>query len=93
MGVPVITLAGQLAVHRSGVSLLQNLALPELIAATPEKYVQAGVALANDLSRLANLRATLRERIAQSALMDAAAFARDLQHAYRSMWQTWCHAD
>ena len=53
MGVPVITLAGRTAVGRGGVSILSNLGLPELIARTPEQYVEIAVRMATDLDRLA----------------------------------------
>ena len=35
MGVPVVSLAGQTAVGRGGVSILSNVGLPELVARTP----------------------------------------------------------
>ncbi len=90
MGVPVVTLAGRTAVGRGGVSLLSNIDLPELIARTPEEYVKIAVELASDPPRLAFLRATLRDRMRASPLMDAPRFARDVEAAFRQMWQTWC---
>ena len=53
MGVPVITLAGRTAVGRGGVSILSNVGLPELIAETPEQYVDIAVDWAANLARLA----------------------------------------
>ena len=67
-----------------------NLNLPDLIAATPEQYVQIATDLANDLLRLAQLRSTLRERMAKSPLMDAPRFASEIEAAYREMWRAWC---
>jgi predicted O-linked N-acetylglucosamine transferase (SPINDLY family) len=90
MGVPLITLVGQTAVARAGMSLLRNLDLPELIARTPEQFVNIAVELASDLPRLANLRATLRDRLQRSPLMDAPRFARNVEAAYRDMWRRWC---
>jgi len=90
MGVPVVTLAGQTAVGRAGVSILSNVGLPELIAQSTQEYIQIAAALAGDLPRLSNLRATLRQRMESSPLMDAPAFARAIEDAYRTMWQTWC---
>jgi predicted O-linked N-acetylglucosamine transferase (SPINDLY family) len=49
MGVPVVTLAGRTAVGHSGVSILRNVGLPELIAQTPQQYVEFARALAEDL--------------------------------------------
>jgi protein O-GlcNAc transferase len=90
MGVPVVTLAGPSHVSRVGVSLLSAVGLPELIAHTPQQYVQIAVALASDLPRLAELRRTLRDRMRASPLMDAPRFARDIEAAYRQLWHLWC---
>ena len=90
MGVPVVSLAGETAVGRGGVSILSNVGLPELIAQTPEQYVRIAAALAQDLSRLSELRATLRDRMQASPLMDAPRFARNVEEAYRTMWRRWC---
>jgi predicted O-linked N-acetylglucosamine transferase (SPINDLY family) len=90
MGVPVVTLVGQIPVARAGLCQLSNLDLTELAAHTPEEFVRLAVDLANDLPRLQKLRATLRTRMEQSPLMDAAAFAADIESAYRQMWRRWC---
>jgi protein O-GlcNAc transferase len=77
-------------VARAGWSLLCNLGLPELAAETPEKYVALAARLAGDLSRLQELRLTLRQRMQQSPLMDGKRFAADVERAYRQMWRRWC---
>ncbi len=90
MGVPVVTLAGQTAVGRGGASILTNIGLPELIATTPQQYLQIAESVAGDLPRLAELRRTLRPRMQASPLMDAPRFARNVEAAYRQMWRNWC---
>ncbi len=90
MGIPVITLAGGTAVGRGGVSILNNVGLPELIAQTPEEYVRIGAELTRDLTKLDQLRQSFRERMGASPLMDAQGFARDVEGAYREMWRRWC---
>jgi len=90
MGVPVVTLVGPTLVGRAGLSQAKNLGLPELVAATEDEYVERAVGLARNLDRLAGLRATLRPRLERSPLMDAPRFARNLEAAYRAMWQGWC---
>jgi predicted O-linked N-acetylglucosamine transferase (SPINDLY family) len=92
MGVPVITLAGTRHVGRVGVSLLSAIGLAECIAASEEEYVQRAVTLATDQDRLGALRATMRTRMSASTLCDARRFTRDLEGAYRTMWQRWCSA-
>jgi protein O-GlcNAc transferase len=55
-----------------------------------EQYVHIALGLTSDLPRLSKLRATLRERMRGSPLMDAPRFARNIEAAYRAMWQRWC---
>ena len=90
MGVPVVSLAGTTAVGRGGVSILTNVGLPELIARDEAEYVRIAAELAGDLSRLGQLRATLRDRMQQSPLMDAPRFARNIEAVYRRIWRQWC---
>jgi predicted O-linked N-acetylglucosamine transferase (SPINDLY family) len=86
MGVPVITLAGEIHPSRVGVSLLSNVGLPELIAESPQEYVDKAIRLACDLERLCSLRSDLRSRMADSRLMDEGEFTRSLECTYRQMW-------
>jgi predicted O-linked N-acetylglucosamine transferase (SPINDLY family) len=90
MGVPVVSLAGQTAVGRGGLSILSNLGLTDLVAQDCQQYVRIALELAGDLPRLSALRATLRERMLNSPLMDAPRFARNIEAAYREMWRRWC---
>ncbi|MEP6670073.1 MAG: tetratricopeptide repeat protein [Chthoniobacter sp.] len=92
IGVPVVSLAGERAISRAGLSQLSNLGLPELIAQSEDDYVAIATQLAGDLPRLAELRATLRGRMEASVLMDAPRFARRIEAAYRAIWQRWCVA-
>jgi len=90
MGVPLVTLTGDTATSRGGASLLNAIGLGELVAATPDEYVEIAAALSADRPRLAALRAGMRDRMAKSPLMDAERFTRNLEAAYRTMWVTWC---
>lgn len=90
MGVPVIALAGQTHRARVGVSLLESVGVPELIAKTEKEYIDLAVALAGDRPRLAEYHRTLRARMSASPLMDAPGFARDFERAIRTMWKSWC---
>jgi predicted O-linked N-acetylglucosamine transferase (SPINDLY family) len=92
MGVPVVTLVGRIAIARAGWCHLSNLELSELAAHTPDQFVQIAANLARDLPRLQHLRSTLRRRMEQSPLMDAPKFARNVEAAYRRIWQAWCEA-
>ena len=90
MGVPVVSLAGHTAVGRGGLSILNNIGLPELVAHNTKEYVDTATRLAGDHARLSELRQTLRTRMQSSPLMDANRFARNVEAAYCGMWQRWC---
>jgi protein O-GlcNAc transferase len=87
VGVPVISLHGRNGVSRSGLSLLSSLGLGELVASTPEQYVEIAVALASDLSRLEQLRSSLRSRFEQSSLRDEKRFATEIEKLWHEAWQ------
>jgi predicted O-linked N-acetylglucosamine transferase (SPINDLY family)/thioredoxin-like negative regulator of GroEL len=84
MGVPVISLAGPDHRSRVGVSLLTNVGHPEWIAHDWDDYVARTVSLATQPNRLAALRATLRDEMRRSPLMDAAAYAADFSSLVES---------
>jgi predicted O-linked N-acetylglucosamine transferase (SPINDLY family) len=93
MGVPVVTMPGEGFATRHSLSHLSNLGLPELAARNRADYIRIAVDLANDRTRLAELRRTLRPRMAQSPLTDAVGYTRALERAYRTVWRTWCKGD
>jgi predicted O-linked N-acetylglucosamine transferase (SPINDLY family) len=89
-GVPVVTLSGTTYRSRFGGSGLATLGLNDWIATSAEQYSQIAVARASDLTALAQLRCSLRDRMAGSPLLDQAGFTRRLEAAYRRMWTRWC---
>jgi protein O-GlcNAc transferase len=92
MGVPVISLAGKSHMSRVGVSLLSNVGLTELIAETPQQYIEIAVNLSRDKPRLQKLRKSLRKMMKESSLMNADAFAEKIEKAYRDIWRKWTTA-
>lgn len=88
MGVPVLTLAGQRFVSHQGVGLLSNAGLLDWVASDADDFVSKAVMHASDLSRLAGVRAGLREKVQVSPLFDAQRFARHFERALRGMWET-----
>jgi predicted O-linked N-acetylglucosamine transferase (SPINDLY family) len=86
MGVPVITLAGQRADARVGLSLLSQLRLDEMIAGSPEDYIAIAAGLAADREKLRHLRSDLRGRLQNAPLGRVAEFTEKLEAAYRLAW-------
>ena len=60
----------------AGASILTNVGLDDLIARSRDDYIERAVVLASDLTGLAELRRTLRDRMRASPLMDLPRFAR-----------------
>ncbi len=90
MGVPVITLKGDRFIAHQGESLLHAAGLGEMIAADRNTYVQLALRTAAEYRALAEMRAGLRARLADSALFDATRYTRNLEAAWRGMWAEWC---
>ena len=90
MGVPFVTWPGEHLCARMGKAILENVGLRELVATSADDYVDIAVRLARDREHLKTLRAGLRERMSASPLLDAPRMARNLQSAFRGMWQRWC---
>jgi predicted O-linked N-acetylglucosamine transferase (SPINDLY family) len=87
MGVPVLTVAGSRPASRSAASVLTTVGLPEWIAPTAQDYVQRAVEFSRQRETISALRASLRERMRASPLMDEEQFTRELEQAYREMWR------
>jgi len=90
MGVPVVALAGERGLSRMSASLLTAAGLPELIAPTPDRYVEIAVELAQNVGRLSVLRSTLRETLRMSPICEVVGHTRSLEQAYREVWRRWC---
>ena len=90
MGVPVVVLEGSNHAGRVGVSLLNNVGLPELIAKTKDDYVRICCELGVNADRLTELRMGMRTRLQNSPLLDAKKFAENIETAYRNMWIKYC---
>src|SRR5207244_10877217 len=86
MGVPIVTLPWKTAVSRGGVSILHATGLTDWIARSPDDYVDRVLGLASNLQHLAELRASLRQRLIVSPLIAADRFARHLAQVYRLAW-------
>jgi predicted O-linked N-acetylglucosamine transferase (SPINDLY family) len=89
MGVVVIGLYGNRRSARGTSAALSQAGLDELIARTPADYVKLTCELAGNRTRLQALRATMRQRMADT-VCNAERFTRALEAAYREMWQRWC---
>jgi predicted O-linked N-acetylglucosamine transferase (SPINDLY family) len=90
MGVPTLTLAGPTPAARSGAAIMGQLGLHEFIAHSAAQFVDMGEAWANDLTKLAQLRAALRMRWMESPGRRPEVIAAEFTLALRRMWRRWC---
>ena len=70
LGVPVLTMRGDTHSRNVGASILTAASLPELIAESPEQYLETAAALARDREKLAALKEKVWEQVPKSALCD-----------------------
>jgi predicted O-linked N-acetylglucosamine transferase (SPINDLY family) len=90
MSVPVITLTGNQQSSRFGASILNAAELGDLIASSPELYIQKAIELAENVELLTALREHLRERLLKSALLRGKDLTQEIEIHYRKVWQLWC---
>ena len=89
MGVPVISRYGQRHGSRFGYSILQNIGLEELTAATEEEYIEKAVQLAAAPELLQDLHANLRQLMQSSPLMDARGYLEAMQSRFIRIYRAW----
>jgi protein O-GlcNAc transferase len=90
MGVPVVSWRGRTISGRLAAATLTAAGLADFIAPDVRSYVELAIAKAVDLPALAQLRASLPERIARSAFGDPVRYSRAVEDAFREMWRRWC---
>lgn len=90
MGVPLVTLAGNTPIARQGKAYLYAIGYPEWVAKTDDEFVSIALRLASDITKLNEIRKGLRGKFRSSPVLNSDQFTRNLEDAYRTMWQTWC---
>jgi protein O-GlcNAc transferase len=90
MGVPVLTLEGNIHVSRVGCSLLSNVGLSEFVAKSHDEYIEKAIHYAHDTRRLQLLRKNLRNIMKKSPLMNAKRFTEYIELSYHQIWERWC---
>jgi len=77
MGVPLVSLVGPAFYERLSASIMHNSGLGDLAVDNLDDYIKTAVALAGDRPRRLELRASLRDRMRNSALGQTEQFAKD----------------
>ena len=92
MGIPLVVKVGQQWSSRNGYTLMMNAGITEGIAWSDEEYVQWGIKLGLDKNLREEVRWKLRKSRHTSPLWNAKQFTRDLENAYRQMWNIYCQS-
>jgi predicted O-linked N-acetylglucosamine transferase (SPINDLY family) len=82
MGVPVVTLVGQTHGERTGYSILSHVGETRTVATSGKEYVDIAVRLATDRDFAREVRASLRARMSDPAVVDPRVYVRNLENAY-----------
>jgi protein O-GlcNAc transferase len=90
MGVPIVSLFGSTAMSRAGLSILANLQMRDWVTDDPHKFVALAIKASGDLDRLTAIRSSLRALLEKSPLMDGTRFSRNMEAAFRGMWNRYC---
>lgn len=85
-GAPVLTRIGRGAAARTTAAILHALGLDALIADSADTYEAAARNICADPRQLADLRARISEPQRRATLFDIDRLCRDLETAYRTMW-------
>jgi protein O-GlcNAc transferase len=92
-GVPLLTCKGTTFPGRVAASLLLAAELPELVTDKAADFEALAVRLAGDPTALKKLRDMLAENKDSCALFDTDLFRRNIEAAYRMMWDRWLAGD
>jgi protein O-GlcNAc transferase len=81
-GVPVVTFRGDRWVARTSASILRAGGLGEFVRRDVDDYVACAVEWSQAPTKLGDLRATMRARLARSPVCDTPGFARNMERLY-----------
>jgi predicted O-linked N-acetylglucosamine transferase (SPINDLY family) len=88
-GLPLITCEGRAFAGRVAASLLHGAGMPELVTTNLADYEALALKLARDPTLLAGIKAKLAQNRATCPLFDTTRFARHIEAAYTTMWESW----
>ena len=90
MGVPTVTLVGEIFAARHSFSHLSNVGLHDWVSWDRASYIGLAVAKAQDIPKLAELRTRLRTQTKDSPLCNGPLLGQNLGAALRHAWSDWC---
>ncbi|KAB0242370.1 O-linked N-acetylglucosamine transferase, SPINDLY family protein [Microcystis aeruginosa EAWAG127a] len=92
MGIPLVTKVGQQWSSRNSYTLMVNAGISEGIAWSDEEYIDWGIKLGKDEQLRRKVIAKLDESRKTSPIWNARQFTKNVENAYRQMWQIYCES-
>jgi len=86
LGLPVVALIGDHFVARASCSILRAATIGELACSDRDAYVERACTLAGDVAMLAEMRAGMRKRLLESALLDEPGYVGALESLFLQAW-------
>jgi len=86
-GIPLVTKVGQQFAARNSYTFMVNAGITEGIAWTDEEYIEWGIKLGTDPELRQQISWKLKQSRKISPLWNGKQFARDMENAYRQMWE------
>ena len=87
MGVPIVTLSGEMPISRQTESFLKLVELSDLVASSEEEYIKHAINLSQTPEKLCEIRSSLRDTMFASPLCDAKGYAASLENIFFEMWR------
>ncbi|TYQ27066.1 O-linked N-acetylglucosamine transferase, SPINDLY family protein [Pseudanabaena sp. UWO310] len=87
MCIPIVTRVGQQFAARNSYTMMINAGITEGISWSDQEYVDWGIRLGTDENLRKQIFWKLKESRKTCPLWNAEQFARDMEHAYKKMWE------
>jgi predicted O-linked N-acetylglucosamine transferase (SPINDLY family) len=92
MGIPLVTKVGQQWASRNSYTFMTYAGISEGIAWSDEEYIQWGIKLGMDEELRKKIAVQLQASRQTSPIWNARQFTKEVESAYRQMWQIYCES-
>jgi predicted O-linked N-acetylglucosamine transferase (SPINDLY family) len=93
MEIPLVTRVGEQFSARNSYTMMINAGITEGIAWSDAEYIEWGIKLGLDQELRKNISWKLKQAKQKSPLWRGKEFAREMENAYRQMWQDYCRGN
>ncbi len=90
MGVPTMSLEGDLHASRVGSTIMKGIGLPQFAASTPEEFLEKVLTISSDKEKLLTIKKDLRDRFYRSPFADQEGFTKSFENALLDIWESNC---